>query len=185
LLLELEGVYELEERRLFTGSLTSLQERCLHVGLCARAARGSSDGDVRLLVGAGGLVAHELTLGAGAESRLLALPLALGLLAHRSADGVGGSAGGTALSRGTHSLALGAVSLLAEVLGAANVTLGLVAVDLAGGAGGLLAVNLALRSLTYRVALSRAHWIITLPAAIRVAITLSGSHEGEGGDDGQ
>jgi len=184
LLLELEGVYELEERRLFTGSLTSLQERCLHVGLCARAARGSSDGDVRLLVGAGGLVAHELTLGAGAESRLLALPLALGLLAHRSADGVGGSAGGTALSRGTHSLALGAVSLLAEVLGAANVTLGLVAVDLAGGAGGLLTMNLALRSLAYRVALSRAYGIIALPSTFRMAVAFSGGDEGQSSQEG-
>jgi len=122
-----------------------------------------------LLVSASWLLAHELALGARAESRLLALPVALGLLAHGGADGIGSSACSAALCRGAHSLALRAISRLAEVLRAANVALGLVTVDLAGCAWGLFAVDLALWSLAYRVALSWAGGIIALPSALWVA----------------
>jgi len=184
LLLELEGVDELQEGRSLTSGLTSLQERCLDVLLSALAA---SSGDVLLggfLSSACRLLAHQLALGAGAQSGLLALPLALGLLAHGSADSVGSGTGGTALSRSAHSLALRAVSLLAHVLRAAHVALRLVTVNLAGSAGSLLAVDLALRSLANRMALCWAHRVIALPAALRVAVTLhlgghlSGGHEG-------
>jgi len=151
-------------------------------------AASSSDVSLSGLLGSTGrLLTHELTLRTRAQSRLLALPLALGVLAHRSADSVGGGTGSTALGRGAHSLALGAISLLAHILRATNVALRLVTVNLAGSAGSLLAVNLALRSLADRMALSRTHWVIALPATLRVAVSLylSGGHEGEGGDESQ
>jgi len=183
LLVELNLVHELEERRSLTvDSLTSLNERSLKVGsLVTRAA--SLGLEERSGVGSRGRlgtssalrsIADELALGAGAESGLLALPVALGVLAHGSADGVGGNARGTALSGSADSLALRAVSLGAEILGAADVALRLVAVDLALGAGGLLAVNLALGALADRVALSGADGVIALPTAGRVAV-LGGS----------
>jgi len=128
---------------------------------------------LRLLVSAGRLLAHQLTLGARAQSGLLALPVALGLLAHGGAQGLGSSACSSALGRGAHSLTLGAVSSLAQILGASDVALRLVAVNLACSAGGLLAVNLALRSLAHRVALSRARGIVALPSALRVACAAS------------
>jgi len=82
----------------------------------------------------------------------------------------------TAVSRGADSLALGAILLLAQVLGATNITLGLVAVDLALSTLSLLTVDLALRSLAHRVALSRAYGVITLPSALGVAVTLDFSN---------
>jgi len=122
-----------------------------------------------LLGSTGRLVAYELTLRTSTESRLLALPVALGLLAHGCAVGLGCGTGSTALSRSTDSLTLGAISRLAEILGASYVALRLVAVNLACSAGGLLAVDLALRALTYRVALSGTGRVITLPSALGVA----------------
>jgi len=67
------------------------------------------------------------------------------------------------------SLALGARLLGAQVLGATNVALGLVTVNLALSRLEFLAVNLALRALADRVALRRAHGVITLPTALRLA----------------
>jgi len=86
----------------------------------------------------------------------------------------------TAVSRRADSLALGAVLLLTEVLGAANIALGLVTVNLALGTLSLLAVDLALRSLTDWVAHGGADWVIALPSALRVAVTFNlgdGLHE--------
>jgi len=150
--------------------LTSLDHRCLDVGSRASAARVGRGGLSGLLVSAGGLLAHQLALGARAESRLLALPVALGLLAHGRADGIGSSTSSTALSRGADSLTLGAVVRLAQILRAADIALGLVAMNLARSARGLLAVHLALRSLADRVALGRARGIIALPSALGVAL---------------
>jgi len=154
-----------------TDSLVRLDHRCLDVSLVAHAAGVVSTLSLgRLLVSAGWLLADELALGARAESRLLALPVALSLLAHRSAGGLRSSAGSAALGRGADSLALGAVVGLAEILRATNIALRLVTVDLAGSAWSLLAVDLALRSLADRVALSRARGIVALPAALGVAL---------------
>jgi len=82
----------------------------------------------------------------------------------------------TAVTRRADSLALGAVLLLAQVLGATNIALRLVAVDLALSTLSLLAVDLALGALAYRVALSRAYGVIALPSALRVAVTFHFSH---------
>jgi len=150
--------------------LTSLDHGSLHVSGTALAASVVERSRLRRAsVSAGGLLAHQLALGARAESRLLALPVALGLLAHGGAHSVGGSASSAALGRGAHSLALGAVSGLAQILRATNIALRLVTVDLAGSAGSLLAVNLALGSLAHGVALGGARGIIALPSALRVA----------------
>jgi hypothetical protein len=167
----LHGVHDLEEGHGLTRSLAGLEQRSGDVGLGASAAAlgGVGGGLHRLLVGASGLLAHELALGAGAEGGLLALPVALGLLAHGGAHGVGGSAGSAALGRGAHGLALGAVGRLAQILRAADVALRLVAVDLASSARGLLAMNLALRALAHGVALSRARRVVALPSALGVA----------------
>jgi hypothetical protein len=185
--LVLHGVHDLEEGHGLTLSLTSLDEGSSDVSLVAVAARVvSRSGLSRLLVSAGRLLADELALRTRAESRLLALPVALGLLAHWGADSVRGSASSTALSRGAHSLALRAVSRFAQILRAANVALRLIAVNLASSARGLLAVNLALRALADRVALSRAGWVIALPSALRMARSgLSINLHFHGGDGAQ
>jgi len=120
----------------------------------------------------GRTLADQLALGLGAGDGLLALPVALGGLTHRSAHSVRSLALSTTVSRRAHSLALRAVLLLAQVLGATDIALGLITVNLALSTLSLLAVNLALRSLADRMALSRAHWVITLPSALRVAISL-------------
>jgi len=123
-------------------------------------------------------LADELALRLGASDRLLALPVALGGLAHRSADSVRSFALSTAVSRRADSLALRAILLLAEILRATNIALRLIAVDLALSTFGLLAVDLALRAFADRVAHSWAHRVIALPSALRVAVSLnsSGNH---------
>jgi len=174
----LHVIHDFEEGHGFTrDSFTGLDHRGLHVdGVALAASTVEGTWLTHTLLGlAGWLLAHELALGAGAQSGLLALPVALGLLAHRSAHSIGSSACGTALSRSTDSLALGAVIGLAQILGATNIALRLVAMNLAGGTGGLLAMNLALRALAHRVALSRARGVITLPSALRVALCWCGS----------
>jgi len=88
----------------------------------------------------------------------------------------------TAVSRGADSLALGAILLLAQVLGATHIALWLIAVNLALGALSLLAVNLALRTLAHRVAHSWAHRVVALPSALWVAVTFdfSTNYSGKG-----
>jgi len=144
-------VHELEEGRSLTlGGLSSLDHGCLDVLMRASAARPvAMTSLLGLLVSAGRLLADKLALGAVAQSGLLALPVALGLLAHGGAHSLGGSACSPALGRCANSLALGAVSGFAQILGATNIALGLVAMNLACGTRGLLAVDLALRSLTH------------------------------------
>jgi hypothetical protein len=181
LLLELEFMHQLQEggSRLM---LTSLDHRVLNVAVRASAARKVGVVLLRLLVSAGRLLAHQFALGTRAQSRLLALPVALGLLAHRSADGLRSGTSSTALSRSANSLALGAISCFAQVLGASHVALRLIAVDLASSARGLLTVHLALRALAHRVALSRARRIIALPSALRVASRALRLRSVDGGD---
>lgn len=170
----LDGVHDLEEAwSLSTDGLTGLDHGCLHVGGGASAAAlGEVSGGQNWSGGrlTGWLLAHKLALGAGAQSGLLALPVTLGLLTHGCAEGVWCSAGGTALGWGAHGLALRAVSGLTHVLGATDVALRLVTVDLAGGTWSLLTMNLALWSLAHWVALCWAAWVITLPSALRVAL---------------
>jgi len=113
--------------------LVSLNHRCIDVGQRARAAARSSEVLISLLldISASWLLAHELTLRSWAQSRLLALPVALGLLAHGSARCLGCRARSSALGRSAHSLALGAVLSLAQILRAADIALRLIAVNLA------------------------------------------------------
>jgi hypothetical protein len=133
---------------------------------------------------ASGTFADEFALGLGASDGLLALPVALSGFAHRSADSVGGFALSTAVSRRADSFALGAILLFAEILGATNIALRLVAVNLAFGTFSLFAVNLALRTLAHRVAHSRAYRVVALPSAFRMAITFNFSlHEVAVSDD--
>jgi len=91
----------------------------------------------------------------------------------------------TAVSRRADSLALGAVLLLAQVLGATNIALWLIAVNLALSTLSLLAVNLALGALAHRVAHGRADGVVALPSALRVAVAFNFSlHEVRISDDG-
>jgi len=64
-------------------------------------------------ISTGWLLAHEFALRARAESRLLALPVALSLLAHWGAESIRGGTSGTALSWSADSLALRAIGRLA------------------------------------------------------------------------
>jgi hypothetical protein len=130
---------------------------------------------------ASGLLALELALGLCAVSGLDALVVALQLLADGLALGFWGSAGNVALSGLADVLALGALILLANLLGAADRALGLVAMNGALGAGGLLALHLAVGALANGVALGRALGVVALPLAVGVAL-LSGS-DGEEGED--
>jgi len=144
-----------------------LNDGDLDVGLAARAA---------LLLLAGSLLALQLALGALAVGGLHALVVAVELLADRRALGFGSGAGGVALGRRANGLALGAVLLLAVVLGAADAADGALAVHGALCALGLLATHLALGLCADGVADSRALRVIALPLASRVA--LFSGHEG-------
>jgi len=62
---------------------------------------------------------------------------------------------------------------LAHVLRATNVAFGFIAVNFATSASSLLALNLALWSFAHRVALGRAHGVVALPSAFRVAFSIS------------
>jgi len=178
-------VEHLEERRsvaaggLGTAGSSGLGDGELNVGLRASAASS------RLLL-AGRLLALHLALGLGAVGGLDALVVALELLADRAALGLGGRAGGVALGRGTDGLALGAVLLLAEVLGAADRANGALAVNGALSAGGLLAAHLALGAGANRVADSGALGVVALPTALRVArvgVNRADSQEAEDGEN--
>jgi len=185
-----ERVHGLEERGDFSASgdlSVGLLDSGLGVGgLLARAARrgrGSVLGNIFDVTG--GLLALKLALRAGAGGGLGARPVALGLLAQGRALGLGGDASGVASGRGADGLALGAVTSLAHVLGAANRTLRLVAVNLALGTLELLALLLALRARADRVADGRALRVIALPAALRVALSLHLSGVGDGQNNQQ
>jgi len=141
-----------------------------------------------ILAGAGvacWALADKLALWLRAGDWLLALPVALGRLAHWGADGVWCLALGAAVSWGADSLALRAILLLAEILRAANIALWLVAMDLALRTLSLLAVDLALRSFADWVADCWADWVIALPSALWVAISLDFRLESDDGRKGQ
>jgi hypothetical protein len=135
---------------------------------------------LRLGLLAGRLLALQLALGTRAVGGLGALAGALQLLAHGRALGFGGRAGGVALGRGANGLALGAVLLLAVVLGAADRAGGLLAVNDALSALNFLALHLALGAGAHRVAHSRASGVIALPTALRVALGFRGRHGAQG-----
>ena len=121
-----------------------LEHGSLDVGSGARAASERGEGGRgRGLVLASGLLADELALGAGAHQRLAALPVAVGGLAERSALGLGGDASSVADRGRADGLALGAVILLAQVLGASDAASGLLAVDVALGARELNGRNIS------------------------------------------
>jgi len=86
------------------------------------------------------------------------------------ASGFGCFAGGVAVSWLAHRLAFRATFLFALILGAANGANGLFAVYSALSASSFLALHLALRSFTDRMADSRAGGVIALPLALRVAL---------------
>jgi len=179
LLVEFDGVIHLHEgwhdvtRSLNEASGTSSSDGSLDVLVRALAATTTLVVLLWWLSLASRLVALQLALRAWAHVWLLALPVALGLLAHRSADRLRSNAASTAVSWRANSLALRAVLGLAHLLRAAHVTLWLIAVDLAASASSLLTLNLALWTLAHRVALGRASRVIALPTALRVAISLS------------
>jgi len=168
LLLETHAVGDLHECG-FEFNQSSLASLCLGDSLCqvTTSARAAS----LLLVGqiASGLLALQFALGTRAGGGFSARPVALGLLAQGGAVGLRGDAGGVAFGGGADGLALRAAVLLAHVLGATNRALRLFAVHGALGAFGLLALHFALRTCANRVALGRAHRVIALPAALRVA----------------
>jgi hypothetical protein len=125
-----------------------------------------------------GFLASQLALGLGAQFGGLALPGALGLLAERRAVGLGGGAGGAADGGAADSLASGAVFHFAHLLGAADGADGLLAVNLALGAFGGLAVHLAFGTSAHGVALGGAHGVIAQPLALRVALGRGGHGHG-------
>jgi hypothetical protein len=124
--------------------------------------------------------ALEFALGTSAVCGFGTLVVAFELFAYRAALGFGCGASGVALGRGTDSLALRAVLLLAEILGAADRASGTLAVDDALGALNLFTLHFALGAPTHRVAHSGASRIVALPFALRMALGLFGADSGEG-----
>jgi len=157
-------------------SVVGLHNGELNILRTARAA---------LLLLASGLLALQLALGALAVGGLDALVVAFELLAHRAALGFGGGASGVALSRRAHSLALGAVLLLAIVLGATDRAHRALAVNNTFGASGLLASHLALGARAHRVAHSGALRVIALPTALRVALLSNSTDSQDSHEDKQ
>jgi len=166
----LNAGHDLDEGRLHLGDGRSLGERRgggLHVRGVALAAF------LLVLDVTGGLAALQLALGTRAGGRLGARPRARSLLTEGSTVGLRGDAGRVALSRRADRLTLRARLLLAHVLGAADRALRLLAVDRALGAGGLLALHLALGTRADGMADGGAGRVVTLPAALRVAVLLA------------
>jgi len=136
------------------------RHRCLDIVMVARAA---------LVLSTRGFFALQLALRLGAVGGLDALVEARQFLAHGRTLGFGRFAGGVAMSRLAHRLALGAAFLLALVLGAANGADRLLAVDGALGTTRLFALHLAFGSLAHGVANCRAARVVALPLASGVA----------------
>jgi len=120
----------------------------------------------------GGLLALKLAFGTRASRGFGARPRARGFFTERGTVGFGGNASGVALGRGAHGFTLGAIAFLAEILGATNRALGLLAVNGALGALRLLALHLAFGTRAHRVADGRAGGVVALPSAFRVARSL-------------
>jgi hypothetical protein len=140
----------------------------------ARAAGGVATGGTEFfLFGATGLFASKLAFGLGAQSGGLAFPGTLGLLAQRSAVGFGGSAGGSADGGTADSFTGWAVIHFAHFLGATDRADGFFAVNFTFGAFRGFAVHLAFGASAHRVAFGGAHWVVTQPLALRVALKVS------------
>jgi len=177
--LSLDGVHDLHEGRHHLSLLrieldkgvgsTDSSSQVSGIGARAAASLGSALTGTSV---AGRALADKLALRLRASDGLLALPVALSGLAHRGANSVGGPALSAAVGGRANSLALRAILLLAKILRATDVALGLIAVDLALSTFSLFAMDLALWSLAHRVADGRADRIVALPSAFRVAITL-------------
>jgi len=142
-------------------SIVGLNDSHLSTLRIARAA---------LLFLASRLLALELALGTLAVGRLHALVVAFEFLANRRAFGFRSSASSVALSGSTDGFTLGAILLFAEIFRATNRADRAFAMDHALGTLSLFASHLTLGASTHRVANSRALRIITLPAALRVAL---------------
>jgi len=171
-----ERVESLDERhgvstRGGIASIVGLNHSQLNILRTARAA---------FLLLASRLLALQLALGSLAVGGLHALVVAFQFLAHRRAFGFGGSASGVALSRGTDSLALGAIFFLAIVLGAADRAHRALAVNNALSTSSLFASHLTLGTRADRVADSWALRVIALPAALRVALFSDSTNHTEG-----
>jgi hypothetical protein len=119
---------------------------------------------------ASGFGALELAFRSWASRRLGARPRARRLFAQRGALRFRSDARSVALSRSADGLTLGARFLFAHVLRATNRAFGLLAVNSAFGASGLLALHLTFGTSTDGMADSRARGVITLPTADGVAI---------------
>jgi len=141
----------------------SLDQRRV-VALAARAL-GFFSGGI-----AGALLAFKLALGLGAQGRLLAVPVADRGFAHGRAAGLGGHTGSATVGRVAHRLTLGAVVLLAQVLGAAHGAHWWVALGGALSRLQRLALHFTLGTFAHRVALSRAGRVVARPSALRVAL---------------
>jgi hypothetical protein len=128
------------------GSVPTRRRIASVVGLCNGDLNILRTARAALLLLAGRLLALQLALGALAVGGLDALVVALKLFADRAAFGFRSSAGSVALSRRADCLALGAIFLLAIVLGAANRANRALAVNNALGASGLFASHLAFRT---------------------------------------
>lgn len=115
------------------------------------------------------LVAHQLALGLGAQFGGFAFPGALGFFAQGRAFGFGGGTGGSAYSGSADSFAFGAISRFAHFLGASYRAYRLFAVNFTFGAFARFAVHLTFRSGAHGVALGRADRIVTQPFASGVA----------------
>jgi len=122
--------------------------------------------------GGGTGVANEVALGLGARRRLLAGPGALGSRASGSAVGNSRGADSLALSRQANVLAQRAAARLAVLSRATNLTLGLLATDVAGSLTELLAAELAGGLLALRLTNGGTRWGIAVPLAIREAVAL-------------
>jgi len=161
-----ERVESLDERhgvsaRGRIASIVGLNHSQLNILRTARAA---------LLLLTSRLLALQLAFGSLTVGGLHALVVAFQFLAHRRALGFGSSASGVALSRGTDSLALGAIFLLAIILGATDRAHRTLAVNNALSTSSLFASHLALGTRADRVAHSWALRVIALPTALRVAL---------------
>lgn len=101
----------------------------------------------------------------------MAFPVALGLLADGLALGFGSLAMGDAMGLFADSNALRAVEQLAAFVRALNLTLRLLAFDVANSVFGFSTGSMALGRLTYRVADGRAVRVVALPGTLRVALS--------------
>jgi len=120
-------------------------------------------------------IANQIAFGLGAGGGLAAGPRAFGRRASRSAVGHSGSANSLALGGQAHILAQGAASCLAVFPRAAHLTLGFLTANITSSLAKLLASQLASGLFALRLAHSWAGGSVTIPLAIREAVSLHSS----------